>query len=160
VNLNVMESAPTSEPPVPLSVDPAAFAPQLTGIPAGNPGFPLYGPYFGSYLSPQHMTTHPYARPPHYQGGVSSAKDDGSDEDSDRGSGGKSNSTPDRTKKRHNESEQRRRDKINQHYDELKVLLPAHKNNKSAILSTAAEYIRKLQVQCEQLESLNQDIER
>jgi len=63
-------------------------------------------------------------------------------------------------KYRHNESEQRRRDKINHHFDELKLLLPSHRNNKSAILEAAIEYIKKYQVQIQQLEKLNLDIAR
>jgi len=74
--------------------------------------------------------------------------------------GGKLLSQPSLVKCKHNESEQRRRDRINHHFEELKLLLPSHKGNKSGILEAAIEYIQKYQVQVQQLERLNFDIAR
>lgn len=63
-------------------------------------------------------------------------------------------------KQRHNDSERRRRNKINQLLEELRTIVPNCKMNKSAILEATTEYINKLKMQSAQLAALNRDLEQ
>jgi len=118
------------------------------GIPGPFPPFQNFAPY-GRSIKPDQTGA--------YYDGYGSG-DDSPFKGINQNRGGKNLQTG--VKYRHNESEQRRRDKINHHFDELKNLLPSHRNNKSAILEAAIEYIKKYQIQIQQLEKLNLDIAR
>jgi len=63
-------------------------------------------------------------------------------------------------KQRHNDSERRRRNKINQLLEELRTIVPNCKMNKSAILEATTDYINKLKAQSAQLAALNRDLEQ
>jgi len=125
--------------------------------PGGPPGpFPFGMPPFMPFQNPQlfgRMKPDPYMM---YGG-----EDGMGFKGAHRGNQGGKFATPQNgVKYRHNESEQRRRDKINHHFDELKLILPSHKNTKSALLEAAIDYIKKYQIQIQQLEKLNFDIAR
>jgi len=62
------------------------------------------------------------------------------------------------TKQRHNDSERRRRNRINQLLEELRSIVPNCKMSKSAILEATTEYITRLRTQSAQLEEANREL--
>jgi len=61
-------------------------------------------------------------------------------------------------KQRHNASERKRRDKINQLLEELRSLVPNCESSKSSILESTTDHITKLKEQSQQLDNLNKEL--